>query len=162
AHPRPARRGGHLRGGHDERDPGGVDRDRELPRADDRRWLVRRRIEVARTRVLALALALAAAAQAAPAYAAPVREEGIATQPLALVARGVSASYERRIAERVSAVAIGGIRAAALEDYSSRTFTVGGELRAWLRQRTPMRGPFLAFHASAGYTRLSDDVMGNV
>jgi len=113
-------------------------------------------------RAVALAVVLAAAVQAAPARAEPVREEVIATQPLALVARGVSASYERRIAERVSAVAIGGIRAAALEDYSSRTFTVGGELRAWLRQRTPMRGPFLALHASAGHTRLSDDVMGDV
>ena len=124
---------------------------------------MRRPLPIARAAALAAAAAaLAAVMPAAPAHAEPVREEVIATQPLALAARGVSASYERRIAPRVSAVAIGGLRAAALEDYSSRTVTLGGELRAWLRQRTPMRGPFLALHASAGHTRLSDDVMGDV
>lgn len=110
----------------------------------------------------ALVLVAATAAAAEPARAEPVRTEVIATQPLALVARGVSLSYERRIAERLSAVGLGGLRAAALEDYGSWTVTVGGELRAWLRRSTPMRGPFVALHASAGHTRLSDDVMGDV
>jgi hypothetical protein len=96
------------------------------------------------------------------AAAEPVREEVIGTQPLALVGRGVSASYERRISDRWSAVALGGIRAAALEDYSSRTYDLGGEARYWIRGRTPMRGPFVALHASAAQTRLSDDVMGHI
>lgn len=111
----------------------------------------------------ALVMAAAAAMAAAPARARaePVRTEVIATQPLALVARGASLSYERRIAERLSAVGLGGLRAAALEDYGSWTVTVGGELRAWLRRATPMRGPFVALHASAGHTRLSDE-MGDV
>lgn len=113
--------------------------------------------------VLVLALALAASpARAEPARAEPARNEVVATQPLALVARGVSLSYERRIARRLSAVALGGLRAAALEDYDSWTVTAGAELRAWLRRSTPMRGPFVALHASAGHTRLSDDTMGYV
>jgi hypothetical protein len=110
----------------------------------------------------ALVLGLGMAAGAQPARAEPTPSEVVATQPLALVARGVSLSYERRVTERLSAVALGGLRAAALEDYSSWTATVGGELRAWLRAATPMRGPFVALHASAGHTRLSDDVMGDV
>ncbi len=108
------------------------------------------------------AAALALVAAAVPARAEPTRDEVIATQPLALVARGVALSYERRIAPRVSAVALGGLRSAALEDYSSWTVTAGGELRVWLRAATPMRGPFLALHASAAHTRLSDDAMGYV
>lgn len=102
-------------------------------------------------------LALASAAQAEP-----VREEVISTQPLSLVGRGVSASYERRFARRWSVVALGGLRAAALEDFSSRTVSLGGEARFWIRGCTPMRGPFVALHASVGHTRLSDDVMGYV
>ncbi len=106
----------------------------------------------------------AAVATAAPGTAraeAPAAEV-IATQPLALVARGVAVSYERRIAPRVSAVGLGGLRAAALEDYGSWTVTAGGELRVWVREATPMRGPFVAFHASAAHTRVSDDVMGDL
>ncbi len=112
--------------------------------------------------VVVIAAAATGGIGAAPAEAEPVRDEVIATQPMALAARGVSVSYERRIAERLSAVGLGGVRAAALEDYGSWTATVGGELRAWLRGSTPMRGPFLALHASAGHTRVSDDVMGDL
>ena len=118
-------------------------------------------------RLAAVALVLAASpAWAEPARAEaraePTRTEVIATQPLALVARGVALSYERRIARRLSAVALGGIRTAALEDYGSWTLTAGAELRVWLRRSTPMRGPFVALHVSAGHTRLSDDAMGYV
>jgi hypothetical protein len=114
--------------------------------------------------VVAAAVVLAAGAMAgvSPAAAEPVRDEVMSTQPLALVARGVAVSYERRVAPRVSAVVLGGLRAAALEDYSSQTVTAGGELRVWVREATPMRGPFVGFHASAGYTRLVDDAMGYV
>jgi hypothetical protein len=110
------------------------------------------------------AVVLVAAGMAAPATARAERPaaEVIASQPLALVARGVAVSYERRIAPRVSAVGLGGLRAAALEDYGSWTVTAGGELRVWLRATTPMRGPFLGLHASAAHTRLSDDVMGDL
>lgn len=101
-------------------------------------------------------------AAAGPAQGEVVRSEVIATQPLALVARGVGVSYERRVTERLSVVVLGGMRAAAIEDYSSWTASVGGELRAWLRRRTPMRGPFLALHASAAHTRVADDVMGDI
>ena len=86
----------------------------------------------------------------------------IATQPLALIGRGVALSYERQIAPRLSAVALGGVRGAAEQDFSSKTVTAGAELRYWLRGRTPMRGPFLALHASGAYTRLTDDAMGYV
>jgi hypothetical protein len=86
----------------------------------------------------------------------------IATQPLALVARGIEVSYERPVTARLSAVALGGFRAAAVGDYGSATGTAGAELRAWLRARGVMRGPYVGLHASAGYTRLTDDVMGYV
>jgi hypothetical protein len=113
----------------------------------------------------AAGLALAAVAVVALGASAARAEPGaptevIATQPLALVARGVAVSYERRITPRLSAVALGGFRAAALGDYGSTTETVGAELRAWLRARTVLRGPYVGLHASAGYTRLTDDVMG--
>jgi hypothetical protein len=85
-----------------------------------------------------------------------------ATQPLALIARGVSASYEHRIARRFSALVLVGYRAAALGDYSSTTLSTGAELRLWLRPSTAMRGPYLGAHASVGTTRLSDDVMGHI
>jgi hypothetical protein len=91
-----------------------------------------------------------------------ITSEVIATQPLALVARGVSVSYERRVAERWSAAGVVGVRASALGDFSSSTVTAGGELRRWLRERTPMRGPYVGFHASVGHTRLGDDEMGHV
>lgn len=108
-------------------------------------------------KALVVVLAIAGAAQAEP-----IREEVIGTQPLALVGRGVSASYERRFATRWSVVALGGLRAGALVDFSSRTISFGGEARFWIRRCTPMRGPFVALHAGAGHTRLSDDVMGYV
>lgn len=94
--------------------------------------------------------------------AEPVREQVIGTQVLAIVGRGASGTYERRVAKRWSAVAIGGVRAAALVDYSSRTLMFGGEARFWIRGSTPMRGPFVALHASIAYTRLEDDEMGLV
>jgi hypothetical protein len=108
-------------------------------------------------KALVVVLALAGAADAEP-----IRKEVIGTQPLALVGRGVSASYERRLTARWSVVALGGLRAAALVDFSSRTVSFGGEARFWIRRCTPMRGPFVALHASVGHTRLSDDVMGHV
>lgn len=106
------------------------------------------------------AVVIAGVLASTTAHAEP--KDVIATQPLALVARGIAVSYEHRIADRWSAQGFTGFRAAALEDYNSRTVVIGGELRFWLRARTPMRGPFFALHASIGYTRLADDVMGRV
>lgn len=108
-------------------------------------------------KALVVVIALAGAGQAEP-----VREQVIGTQPLSLIGRGVSGSYERRIAGPWSVVALGGLRAAALVDFSSRTISLGGELRFWIRSCTPMRGPFVALHVGVGYTRLSDDEMGYV
>lgn len=108
-------------------------------------------------KTLLVLLALAGAARGEP-----VREQAIGTQLLSIVGRGASASYERRFAQRWSMVALTGVRAAALVDYSSLTLWFGGEGRFWLRGSTPMRGPFIALHASIGYTRLSDDEMGFV
>ena len=108
-------------------------------------------------KALVVVLALAGAA-----HAEPIREEVIGTQPLSLVGRGVSASYERRISGRWSVVALGGLRAAALVDFSSRTVSLGGEVRLWIRGCTPMRGPFVALHVGAGHARLTDDRMGYV
>jgi len=125
-----------------------MDRARRLPRANDRAGAVK---------ALVIVLALASVARAEP-----IREEVIGTQPLALLGRGVSASYERRVLERWSVVALGGLRAAALVDFSSRTASIGGELRFWIRRCTPMRGPFVALHVGAGHTRLRDDEMGHV
>jgi Protein of unknown function (DUF3575) len=108
------------------------------------------------------ALAIAAVVLgSAAAHAEPdAPTDVIATQPLALVARGVAVSYEWPITAQLSVAALGGFRAAALGDYGSTTGTAGAELRAWLRRSSVMRGPYLGFHASAGYTRLTDDVMG--
>ena len=108
-------------------------------------------------KALVVVFALAGTAQAEP-----IREGVIGTQPLSLVGRGVSASYERRMSARWSVVALGGLRAAALVDFSSRTVSLGGEARFWIRRCTPMRGPFVALHAAVGHTRLSDDAMGYV
>lgn len=96
------------------------------------------------------------------AEAEPIREEVIGTQPWALFGRGLAVSYERRVLERWSVVGLGGLRAAALVDYSSRTAMLGGELRFWIRRCTPMRGPFTAAHLSVGHTRLTSDEMGYV
>lgn len=84
-----------------------------------------------------------------------------ATQPLALATRGVEVSYERLATGWWSWAAIVGARLAAEDDYDSSTFTLGGELRWWPRRRTPMRGPYVAVHASAGRTTVSDD-MGTI
>jgi len=99
-------------------------------------------------------------AEPAPVLAARSRSpvEVFSTQPLALVGFGVSAGYERQLTDRTSAVVLGGFRAPALEDFSSRTFTLGAELRLWLRRASALRGPYVAVHASAGYTRLSDEM----
>jgi hypothetical protein len=87
-------------------------------------------------------------------------DEVIATQPLAFAARGFSLSYEHALPdERFSALVLGGYRDAAGGDFDANTFTIGGELRWWMRSRTPMRGPFLAIHASAGHTRVSEREM---
>lgn len=94
--------------------------------------------------------------------AEPVREQVIGTQVLSIVGRGASGSYERRVAARWSFVGLAGVRAAALVDFTSRTLWFGGEARFWIRGSTPMRGPFVALHASIGYTRLVDDEMGLV
>ena len=99
---------------------------------------------------------LAVLTAASTAHAEPV--EVFSTQPLALVGLGISAGYERQLAERTSVVVLGGFRAPALEDFSSGTITLGGELRLWLRRASRLRGPYIAFHASAGYTRLSDEM----
>jgi hypothetical protein len=103
---------------------------------------------------LAMVACLAGVAHAEP--------EVIATQPLALAARGVAVSYERAIDERFSALAIGAYRDAAGGDFDANTFTVGGELRWWMRDHAAMRGPYLAVHASIGHTRVSEDDMGYI
>ena len=107
-------------------------------------------------------LAIAAVVVGSPAARAEpdAPTDVIATQPLALVARGVSVSYERPLTDRLSAAALGGFRAAALGDYGSTTGTAGAELHVWLRRSSVLRGPYLGLHVSAGYTRLTDDVMG--
>lgn len=115
--------------------------------------------------VLLAVLAAAAPVHAEPAAALAAQAEPVevfSTQPLALVGLGISAGYERQLSDRISVVALGGLRAPALEDFSSRTITLGGELRLWLRRHSDLRGPYVAFHASAGYTRLSDDEMGYI
>jgi hypothetical protein len=93
---------------------------------------------------------------------AAVADEVIATQPLALVARGVAASYERSVSSRLSGVIHGAFRSAAGEDFDSSTTTLGGELRIWKRDGAAMRGLYLGLRASVGRTRLIDEVMGPV
>lgn len=113
-----------------------------------------------------VAVATTAHAEPAPTLAAQAEQapavEVFSTQPLALIGLGLSAGYERQLTDRTSAVGLAGFRAPALEDFSSRTLTLGGELRLWLRRHSGLRGPYVAFHASAGYTRLSDDAMGYI
>ena len=92
---------------------------------------------------------------------AQAEPEVIATQPIAFVTRGVEVSYERLAAQKWSWVAMVGARLAAEDDYDSSTFTLGGELRWWPRRRTPMRGPYIGAHASAGHTTVSDE-MGTI
>lgn len=108
-----------------------------------------------KTIVIALLLA------ATTAHAEPA-DEVIATQPIALATRGMSLSYERHATPRLSWVALTGVRLGALGDYDASTVTVGGELRVWLRGSTPMRGPYLAAHVSAGRTSVTDQMSRDV
>jgi hypothetical protein len=84
----------------------------------------------------------------------------IATQPLALAAKGVSLAYERPLTPKLSGVAITGYRDGADGDYDANTFTAGGELRWWFRGDGRLRGPFTGVHLSVGHTRLSEEQMG--
>jgi hypothetical protein len=103
-------------------------------------------------RVLLILSVLAGTANAEP--------DVIATQPLAWAANGVSLSYERPLTDRYSGVAIAGYRDGADGDYDANTFTMGAEVRRWFRANARMRGPYAAFHASFGHTRVSIDKMG--
>jgi hypothetical protein len=105
-------------------------------------------------RALALLVVLTATARAEP--------DVIATQPLALAAKGVAVSYERPLNDRLSGVAIVGYRDGADGDYDANTFSGGGELRWWFRNEGDLRGPFAGFHLSVGHTRLSEDQMGYI
>jgi hypothetical protein len=104
-------------------------------------------------RSLAIVAMMASSAHAEP--------EVIATQPLALVTRGMEVSFERELAARWSWVAEGGVRLGALGDYDASTFTVGGDARRWMRRSTEMRGPYIGLHASVGRTTMSDS-MGDI
>lgn len=106
--------------------------------------------------VLVLVLVLVAAS----AGAARAEPDVIATQPLALAAHGVTVSYERPLTDRFAAVAIAGYRSAADGDFDANTFSGGGEVRWWFRDDRRLRGPYAAFHASVGHTRVSVDDMG--
>lgn len=111
-------------------------------------------------RSLVIVAVLAGVAQASPGESGEPHDV-IATQPLAFVAKGIAISYERPVIdERFSAVAIVGYRDGAGGDYDANTFTLGGELRWWFRRDGRIRGPFAAFHASIGHTRVSQDEMG--
>ncbi|HUS32618.1 MAG TPA: DUF3575 domain-containing protein [Kofleriaceae bacterium] len=90
--------------------------------------------------------------------AAHAEPDVIATQPLALAANGVSASYERPLTTKLSGVAIAGYRDGADGDFDANTFTGGAELRRWFRDDGRMRGPFIGVHVSVGHTRLSDQM----
>jgi hypothetical protein len=88
----------------------------------------------------------------------------VATQPLALAARGVGFSYERLVGPPTFSVAalVGG-RSAALGDYSSATVSGGVEARAWARivnrnkcGSMAMNGLYLGLRLDAAYTRVSD------
>lgn len=84
----------------------------------------------------------------------------ITTQPLALAGLGASLGYEHELTPRWSVVGLAGARAAALGDYSSLTLTAGAELRLWIWTHRELRGLYVALHASAGRTRVDDDVTG--
>jgi hypothetical protein len=88
-------------------------------------------------------------------------DAAITTQPLALAGRGISLGYEQLVTPRLSVVGLVGARAAAMGDYSSRTLSAGAELRWWPRARSgrELRGLYVAFHASAGRTRLVDETI---
>jgi hypothetical protein len=103
-------------------------------------------------RALLLLALLGGTAQAEP--------DVIATQPLALAAHGVTLSYEQPLTTKISGVAIAGFRSAADGDFDANTVTAGGELRWWFRAHARLRGPYTAFHASVGHTRVSEDQMG--
>jgi hypothetical protein len=77
----------------------------------------------------------------------------ITTEPLALVGRGITLGFERPIAPRFTLGGLAGFRSAAEGDFTSTTWTLGGELR-WWRGRW-----FVGLHASAGRTSVHDDAM---
>ncbi len=94
-----------------------------------------------------------------PAWSTLGPRNAVTTAPLAFLARGAALSYERLVTPRVSVVALGGYRSAALGDYASTTWTGGVEARVWVRwPRTAvaMSGPYLGLHVSVGYTQLTD------
>jgi hypothetical protein len=88
----------------------------------------------------------------------------VATQPLALAARGFALSYERFVGPpRFSIVGSAGYRAAALGDYSSATYNGGVEGRVWVRRDAgfgcsapAMSGPYFGLHLNAGVTALRE------
>jgi hypothetical protein len=88
------------------------------------------------------------------------RADVFATQPLAIAGNGVAVSYERPVTERYSGVALAGYRDGADGDYDANTITLGAEVRRWFRANARMRGPYAAFHASVGHTRVSVNEMG--
>ena len=83
--------------------------------------------------------------------------ELFATQPLALLGRGLVGSYERELRPRWSVGASLGVRGGAGGDFTSRTVTLGAEARWWPLRR--IRWLFVGVHASAGHTAVHDDVM---
>ena len=105
-------------------------------------------------------LVIIAAVIAASSATAHAEQDVIATQPLALAANGIAVSYERPLTSRYSGVAIVGYRDAADGDYDANTFTLGAEVRRWFRANARMRGPYAAFRASIGHTRVSEEQMG--
>jgi hypothetical protein len=110
---------------------------------------------VSRHRLLALGIVVVTCSTAAA-------EDVIATQPLALAARGVAASYERPVSKRLSGVGHVAFRSAAGEDFDSSTTTLGGELRIWKRNDRKLRGLYLGLRGSVGRTRLTDEMTGPV
>lgn len=106
--------------------------------------------------MVALAVTAVALATARPAAAEP--PVVIATQPLALLGRGLGGSYERPLSRDLSAVALAGVRGAARGDYESRTWAVAGELRYWPLSSSSRR-LLVAVHAGAAHTSLTDLVM---
>ena len=83
--------------------------------------------------------------------------ELFATQPLALLGRGLVGSYERELRPRWSVGVSLGVRGGAGGDFTSRTVTLGAEARWWPLRR--IRWLFVGVHASAGRTAVHDDVM---
>jgi hypothetical protein len=96
------------------------------------------------------------AAFVAVAHAEPQGE--VETQPLALVAKGMSVGYDRPISRWWSLTGSIGLRGAALGDYTSTTYDGAIEARYW--KRAAMTGPYVGLHASAGRTSLEMSATG--